>query len=117
MMFEKLIREKGNNAKYTSWYDLSKEEASDLEREFISNDMGRDANVAMHICIIIGVIVFVICTVILEVLVISGGVNPYNFVVMILFILLGMVIVVGSTIEYHMKFNSWLKVKYKIIKK
>lgn len=102
---------------YTSWYDLSKKEAYDLEKEFVSKDMGRNANDAMHICVIIGIVVFVICTIILEILAICGGLNTYNFIVMILFILLGMIIVVGSTIEYHIKFNSWLKVKHKIIKK
>lgn len=101
----------------TSWYDLSKKEAAKLEKEFISHDMGRDASNAMHICIIIGVIILVIATIILEVLGIIKCLNPYNFTVMILFILSGVIIVLSSTIEYHKKFNSWLKVKHNIIKK
>lgn len=105
------------NEKYTSWYDLSKEDTCRLEKEFVSNDMGKIANDAMHICVIIGIFTFVICSFILEFLMISKLVNPYNFTVLVILILLGTLIVVGATIEYHIKFNSWLKVNYKIIKK
>ena len=100
-----------------SWYDLSKKETTQLEKEFISHDMGRYASNAMHICIIIGVIILVIATIILEVLSIIKCLNPYNFTTMILFVLSGVIIVVSSTIEYHKKFNSWLKIKHNIIKK
>lgn len=102
---------------YTSWYDLSKNEAYRLEREFISKDMGKNANDAMHICVIIGIVTFVICSLILEFLMISGNINCYNFTIMLVLILLGGIIVVSATFEYHVKFNSWLKVKHKIIKK
>ena len=106
-----------NNKEYTSWYDLSKEEACNLEKEFVSKDMGKVANDAMHICVIIGIFTFAICAFILEFFILSGCVTPYNFTMMITLILLGTLIVVGATIEYHIKFNSWLKVKHRIIKK
>ena len=106
-----------DSKEYTSWYDLSKEEACNLEKEFISKDMGKVANNAMHICVVIGIFTFVICSFILEFLMLSGCVTPYSFTVMIILILLGTFIVVGATIEYHTKFNSWLKVKHRIIKK
>lgn len=106
-----------NNNDYRSWYDLDRNTASKLEREFISNDMGKDANRAMHICIIIGILSFVIPTVMIDVMIINGGINIYSFLILFLIVILGMIIVVGSTIEYHIKFNSWLKVKHRIIKK
>lgn len=106
-----------DNKGYTSWYDLSKKEACNLEKEFTSKDMGKVANNAMHICVIIGIFTFVLCSFILEFFILSGYVTPYNFTVMIILILLGTFIVVGATIEYHTKFNSWLKVKHRIIKK
>lgn len=103
--------------KYISWYDLSKEESKILEDEFKSKGNGKVAGDAMHICVMIGIFTFVICAFILEFLMFSKLVNPYNFTIMIILILLGMIIVVSSTIEYHIKFNSWLKIKYNIIKK
>lgn len=117
-MLRRLINNNSNTSKkYTSWYDLTKKEAYDLEKEFISKDMGKNANNAMHISIIIGIFTFVICTLILEFLMLSDYVDPYNFTIMVILIILGILIVVSATIEYHIKFNSWLKVKHKIIKK
>lgn len=103
--------------KLKSWYDLSKEEAYNLEKDFLKNDMGKEANEAMHICIIIGIITFVFSALAIEFLLISGTITPYNFTIMLILTLLGTLIVVLSTIEYHIKFNSWLKIKHNIIKK
>lgn len=100
-----------------SWYDLSVEETNKLEKEFISNDMGKVANDAMHICVITGIMVFVFNAIILSILLLTNCINPYSFTILILFIIFGLIIVVSSTIEYHIKFNSWLKVTKKIIKK
>ncbi len=105
------------NKEYKSWYDLSYKEASTLEKEFISHDIGKDANDAMHLCIVIGIITFVLSAIILAILIFNNKLNPYVFTILILGILLGMIIVVASTIEYHIKFNSWLKTTKKIIKK
>lgn len=102
---------------YKSWYDLSYEEAIELEKEFVSKDMGKNANDAMHICVVIGIVTFVFFTILLSVSLMLKSINVYSFIIMLGFILLGIVIVVGSTIEYHIKFNSWLYVKKKIIKK
>ena len=102
---------------YKSWYDLSYKEACKLEKEFISHDMGEYTNQAMHIQIMIGIFTFVFGSLVLVFLLLSRVINPYIFTIMLLFILLGMIIVVSSTIEYHIKFNSWLKVSKKIIKK
>ena len=102
---------------YKSWYDLSDKESCQLEREFISHDMGRYANDAMHICVIIGIITFVFSAIMISIMLFYGNVNPYLFTIFILFTLLGLILVVGSTIEYHMKFNSWLYVNKRIIKK
>ena len=108
-----MFREK----EYKSWYDLSYKEVCELEKEFMSHDMGKYANQAMHIQIMIGIITFVFGALVLVFLLLSDFINSYIFTIMLLFILLGMIIVVASTIEYHIKFNSWLKVKKKIIKK
>ena len=102
---------------YKSWYDLSYEEAYKLEKEFVSNDMGMDANKAMHMQIVVGIITFLLGTMFLVIMLFNQVINPYAFVIMILFVIFGIIIVVGGTIEYHCKFNSWLKVKKRIIKK
>ena len=100
-----------------SWYDLSYKKAYELEKEFVSHDMGKDANQAMHIQVVLGIFTFVLSALLLVFLLLSHLVNPYIFTILLLFIILGMIIVVGGTIEYHLKFNSWLKVTKKIIKK
>ncbi len=105
------------NKEYKSWYDLSYKEAKKLESEFISHDIGSDANYAMHLCVIIGIITFVLSAIILSTLMLINKINPYTFTILLLGIILGMIIVVSSTIEYHIKFNSWLKITKKIIKK
>ena len=102
---------------YKSWYDLSYEKSCELEQEFISHDMGKYANQAMHIQVMIGIITFVVSAILLALLLYSSVLSIYMFVILIMFIVLGMVIIVASTIEYHMKFNSWLKVTKRIIKK
>lgn len=103
--------------KYKSWYDLSFKEAEMLEKEFISHDMGRDANDAMHLCIIAGIFTFVLSAIIMGIMFVCNNINVYLFVITLLFVILGMVIVVMGTIEYHIKFNSWLKETKSIIKK
>ena len=103
--------------KYKSWYDLSFKEAYSLEKEFISHDMGGNANHAMHTCVVIGIVTFVLSAVLLAIMLFSESMNSYLFVVAILFMLFGMILVVASTIEYHIKFNSWLEVTKNIIKK
>ena len=115
-MFSKIVN-KGDSGKMKSWYDLSYEEAFQLEKEFISHDMGKDANHAMHICILIGIFTFVFSSLVLVFLMLSRFITPYNFTILILLIFLGILIVVGGTIEYHIKFNSWLKIAKNIIKK
>ncbi len=102
---------------YKSWYDLSYNEANTLEREFLSHEMGKDANYAMHICIIIGILTFTLSAIILAIILLKNIINIYTFVILVMGIIFGMIIVVASTIEYHLKFNSWLKITKKIIKK
>ncbi len=114
-MLDKILKKE--ESQYQSWYDLSKKETSQLEKEFISKDMGKEANDAMHICIVLAVCLLIICSFVLGVMVLFPASNPYLFVLMLLLVACSMVIVVGSTIEYHIKFNSWLKVSKKIIKK
>lgn len=105
------------NKEYKSWYDLSYKESQKLEQEFISHDMGKDANYAMHLCVIVGIITFVLSSIVLAILMLMNNINPYSFTILIFGILFGMILVVGTTIEYHIKFNSWLKTTKKIIKK
>ena len=105
------------NKDYKSWYDLSYKDAEKLEKEFLSHELGKDANYAMKICIIIGIITFVFSAIILSTIMLINKLNPYIFTILILGIVMGMLIVVLSTIEYHIKFNSWLKVTKKIRKK
>ena len=100
-----------------SWYDLSYGDAKKLENEFVSHDLGRDANMAMHLCVMIGIITFVVSALFLMFMFLNENFNPYLFVIMVLFVFLGMIIIVGSTIEYHVKFNSWLLVSKNIVKK
>lgn len=113
-MFQRLLN---GNDKYRSWYELSRDEASALEREFVRQDMGKIANEAMHICILIGIFTFVISTICIVCFMASKMINLYNFTILLFLLILGIVVVVASTIEYQMKFNSWLKVSKKIIKK
>ena len=54
------------NKEFKSWYDLSYKEANKLENEFISHDIGYDANYAMHLCVIVGIITFVLSAIILS---------------------------------------------------
>jgi len=100
-----------------SWYDLTKKEATELEKEFLTHEVAKEENKAMHLQIMLGVFVLVLCTLFLNVIIIADLINPYIFILLLLGILLGIIIVVMSTVEYHMKFNSWLVVKHKIVKK
>lgn len=100
-----------------SWYELTKKEANKLEKEFISNEMGEYENDAMHLQVITGVLILVLCTIILSMLIFLTEVKWYLFVLLLLGIILGIIIVVLATIEYHNKFNSWLEVEHKIIRK
>ena len=100
-----------------SWYDLSKKEAFELEEEFLSHEVAREENRAMHFQIIIGVFVLVFCTVLLSVFIMLATIEWYVFVLLLLGIIVGILLVLLSTIEYHSKFNSWLEIKHKIIKK
>ena len=102
---------------YKSWYDLSYDEAYKLEKEFISHEMGLDANKAMHMQVVIGIVTFVLGTIFLVIMLFKQITNIYSFIIMLLFVFFGIAIVVFGTIEYHRKFNSWLKVTKKIIKK
>ena len=100
-----------------SWYDLKKKEALQLEKEFLEHEVAREENLAMHMQIILGVFLVVICFSILFFMLIFDMVNVYAFILMLFGTLMGIIIVVMSTIEYHIKFNSWLLVKHKIVKK
>lgn len=100
-----------------SYYDLSRVEANKLEREFKSNDMGREVVDAMHVCVGIGIFTFVVSIISIMFMMASGFINIYNFMILFLLLILGIAIVVGSTIEYQIKYNSWLRVSKRIIKK
>ena len=80
---------------YKSWYDLSYEEAYKLEKEFISHDMGMDANRAMHMQVVVGIITFLLGTMFLVIMLFNRVINPYAFVIMLLFVFFGIIIVVG----------------------
>lgn len=100
-----------------SYYDLSRVEARKLEKEFHSNDMGKEAVDAMHVCVGIGIFTFIISIFSIIFMMISGFINIYNFMILFLLFILGIIIVVSSTIEYQIKYNSWLKISKKIVKK
>ena len=100
-----------------SWYDLTKKEAKELEKEFLTHEVAKEENKAMHLQIMLGVFVLVLCTLFLNVIIIADVIKPSTFILLVLGIILGIIIVVMSTIEYHIKFNSWLLVKHKIVKK
>ena len=100
-----------------SWYDLTKKEANELEKEFLTHEVAKEENKAMHLQIMLGVFVLVLCTLFLNIIIIIGEIKAYTFMILLLGIVIGIIIVVMSTIEYHMKFNSWLLVKHKIVKK
>ena len=100
-----------------SWYDLKKEEAEKLEKEFLSHEVAREENLAMHLQIILGIFLVVICFSILFAMLLVNNINMYVFILLLLGIFMGILIVVMATIEYHIKFNSWLLTKHKIVKK
>lgn len=100
-----------------SWYDLTKKEANELEKEFLTHEVAKEENKAMHLQIMLGVFVLVLCTLFLNIIIIIGEIKAYTFMILLFGIVIGIIIVVMSTIEYHMKFNSWLLVKHKIVKK
>lgn len=100
-----------------SWYDLTKKEANELEKDFLTHEVAKEENKAMHLQIMLGVFVLVLCTLFLNIIIIIGEIKAYTFMILLLGIVIGIIIVVMSTIEYHMKFNSWLLVKHKIVKK
>ena len=100
-----------------SWYDLTKKDAIKLENEFLGYEVAKEENMAMHLQIILGVVVLVLCTLTLSLILFYGNPSIYLFVILLLGILTGIIIVVMSTVEYHSKFNSWLYVKHKIVKK
>lgn len=102
-----------------SYYELTDQEASKLEHQFINTPQGRKANQAMHICIIIGIIIFVASTIILTLYLLNNLeiTNPYLFTILLLFIIIGGLIVYLATIEYHKKYNSYLEIKHQVIKK
>ena len=87
-----------------SWYELTKKEAKKLEDEFLSHE-------------VFAVILIFINTVIMYMSLVLKCINPYIFIILLLAILSGIFIVVMATIEYHIKFNSWLLTKHKIVKK
>ena len=103
--------------KEKSWYSLTKKETKKLEEEFLKNEVALSENRAMHIQIIVGVTLLVLCTIILSFSVLYSNIDTYLFIILLIGIFLGMTLVVMATIEYHMKFNSWLYVEHKIIKK
>lgn len=100
-----------------SWYDLTKKEANELEKEFLTHEVAKEENKAMHLQIMLGVFVLVLCTLFLNIIIIIGEIKAYTFMILLFGIVIGIIIVVMSTIEYHLKFNSWLLVKHKIVKK
>lgn len=100
-----------------SWYDLTKKEANELEKEFLTHEVAKEENKAMHLQIMLGVFVLVLCTLFLNIIIIIGEIKAYTFMILLFGIVIAIIIVVMSTIEYHMKFNSWLLVKHKIVKK
>ena len=92
-----------------SWYDLTKKEANELEKEFLTHEVAKEENKAMHLQIMLGVFVLVLCTLFLNIIIIIGEIKAYTFMILLFGIVIAIIIVVMSTIEYHMKFNSWLK--------
>jgi hypothetical protein len=100
-----------------SWYDLTNKEAKELERKFLSHEKAKEENLAMHMQIIIGIFLIVLCTSILTTLIIIDNIKWYIFIILLLSIFIGILLVILSTIEYHIKFNSWLEINHKIIKK
>lgn len=100
-----------------SWYDLKREEACKLEKEFLKNEIAREENLAMHLQIILGMFFVITCFAVIFYMVVCNVNSVYVFILLLLGLIMGIVIVVMSTIEYHIKFNSWLLVKHKIVKK
>jgi len=100
-----------------SWYSLNKKDTKKLENEFLKGEVAKEENLAMHIQIVLGVFLIVLCSTLLTEIIMFNVNNNYLFVILLIGTLLGILIVVMSTIEYHIKFNSWLEIKHKIIKK
>lgn len=100
-----------------SWYDLKKEEAKRLELEFLEYEVAREENIAMHLQVFFGIFLVVVCFSILLAMVLLNVDNIYVFVLLLFGLIMGIIIVVMATIEYHIKFNSWLLIKHKIVKK
>lgn len=101
-----------------SWYDLKDDEVKKLEQEFIDSPQGHKEHTAMYICVTLGVIIAVLATIFLELTILNSlSINPYVFITTLLLIISGTLIVYLATIEYHKKYNSYLEVKHKIIRK
>lgn len=100
-----------------SWYSLTKKDARKLEDEFLKHEVAREENIAMHLQIVLGILLVIICTSILFAFIITDIINWYIFVLLLFGLIMGIIIVAMATIEYHIKFNSWLLVKHKIVKK
>lgn len=102
-----------------SWYEISNQEAINLEKEFKNTPQGKKACQAMHICITIGLLVTIITTIIFSNYLINNlsSINPYLFTILILFLITGITIIYLSTIEYQQKYNSYLEIKHKLIRK
>ena len=100
-----------------SWYDLTKKESKKLESEFLTHEVAKEENLAMHLQIVLGVSLIILCTLLLCLLFFSENINCYLFIMLLIGIFMGIIIVVMSTIEYHLKFNSWLEINHKIVKK
>lgn len=101
-----------------SWYDLNDNEVKKLEQEFIDSHQGHKEHNAMYICVTSGVVIAIVSTIYLGVyLMYSLNPNPYIFIISLLFIIVGTLMVYLATIEYHKKYNSYLEIKHKIIRK
>lgn len=100
-----------------SWYSLTKKDARELENEFLKHEVAREENIAMHLQIVLGILLVIICTSILFACIITNVINWYVFVLLLFGLIMGIIIVAMATIEYHIKFNSWLLIKHKIVKK
>ena len=100
-----------------SFYDLDKKEASKLESEFLSSEVGRDENYFMKLQVILGIILVIISSISISIFLFCLVDNMYLFVIDLFFMIMGILLVVMATLEYHNKYNSWLEVKHKIIRK
>lgn len=99
-----------------SFYELTKEDASTLEVEFLKLEQGRHAHKIWVLNNIMGILLSSTSIIVLVLQIMIHSNNLLLFVLFCLFLVFGLFVVYSGTIEYHKKLNSWLRVSKKVVK-